>query len=219
MNAAFFAERIPSARKTIDGYAAPCIAHGGRKPNLKIRDGRSGVLLRCMSRGCAVADIAAAVGLQVADLFTTSRRNVETFAIERRHFEDTPRETLRDFIARQTTIARAARLEHTPHDTPHVRSHDVNAARVRANLVFRTDLAPIARYPWEGYSPNDTDPAWPMLFERALEELAYERAVFCNPSAMPWDAHERRHVLFPLAADRAASWMHALATSTVSIAA
>lgn len=219
MTAALFAERIPGARKTIDGYAAPCPAHGGRKLNLKIRDGRSGLLLTCWSRGCEVADVAAAVGLHVADLFTTSRRNVDNYAIERRHFEDAPRETLRDFIVRQTTIARAARIEHTPHDTPHVRSRDVNAARSRANLVFRTDLAPIAQYPWEGYSPNDTDPEWPMFFERALKELAYEMAVFRDPSAMPWDAHERRHVLYPLAADRAAAWIRTLSTSAVRLAA
>lgn len=219
MNAALFAERIPGARKTIDGYAAPCPAHNGRKPNLKIRDGRSGVLVKCMSRGCEVADIASTVGLHVSDLFTESRRNVDTYTIERRRFEDAPRETLHEFIARQRAIARAARLVHSPHDTPHFRSRDANAARLLAKLVFRIKLAPIARFPWEGYSPNDTDSAWPMLFGHALEELAYEMAVFRDPLAMPWDTHERRHVLYPLAADRAAGWMHTLSTSAARVAA
>lgn len=208
--AADFAARCPGARSIPNGYAAPCPAHGGRKPNLRVRDGRSGVLVRCMSRGCEVSEIAAAVGLHVSDLFTTARCGVDAYAVERRQFQDAPSETLRAFIARQTEEARAARLASAPHDTPRFRSRDVNTARTRANLVFRTTLAPIKRFAWEGYAPHDSDPAWPDLFGRALEELAYDLACVKDRAAMPDAIFARPASLCPMAADRAATWLRSM---------
>ena len=50
-----------------------CPAHGGADFNLSVRQGRSAVVVRCWSHGCTAADIAASLGLRVADLFDDAR--------------------------------------------------------------------------------------------------------------------------------------------------
>lgn len=49
-------------------YAARCPAHIDRSPSLSISEGDKGLLLRCFA-GCTVAEISAALGLTVGDLF------------------------------------------------------------------------------------------------------------------------------------------------------
>jgi hypothetical protein len=49
-------------------YAARCPAHGDTTPSLSISEGESAVLVRCFA-GCTVAEISAALGLTVGDLF------------------------------------------------------------------------------------------------------------------------------------------------------
>src|SRR5262245_29951525 len=50
-----------------DGYRAKCPAHDDRNPSLTIREGRTGILVKCHA-GCDTASVLAAVGLTFADL-------------------------------------------------------------------------------------------------------------------------------------------------------
>lgn len=61
--------RLDGVRKTGRGWIARCPAHEDRSPSLSIAAGEDGrVLLRCFG-GCAAAEIVAAVGMEIADLF------------------------------------------------------------------------------------------------------------------------------------------------------
>ncbi|MEK7888248.1 hypothetical protein AAB992_14105 [Burkholderia contaminans] len=63
-------DRLSGVREVAPGrWRAMCPAHDGRRPALAITETADGtVLLHCFA-GCAVADVAAAVGLDLADLF------------------------------------------------------------------------------------------------------------------------------------------------------
>src|SRR5690606_34498859 len=51
-----------------DQWRARCPAHGSRGLTLSVRDAGGTLLVRCFA-GCSVADVLAAVGLELADLF------------------------------------------------------------------------------------------------------------------------------------------------------
>jgi hypothetical protein len=62
--------RLEKVRPTgPNSWRACCPAHGGKHQNLAIRDNDGVILLKCFSKGCGAAEIAAAVGLDLADLF------------------------------------------------------------------------------------------------------------------------------------------------------
>ena len=62
--------------KRAGGWLARCPAHDDLHPSLSVDLSQDGiVLLHCFAQGCAVADITAAVGLTVADLFTNGHRD------------------------------------------------------------------------------------------------------------------------------------------------
>ena len=62
--------RLPGIRKSGErSYRAPCPAHGGRNPNLKVTETSDGrILLMCHSRGCSAEEIVNSVGLQLSDI-------------------------------------------------------------------------------------------------------------------------------------------------------
>ena len=67
-------DKLDGVRRSGNGYAARCPAHDDRSPSLTIATGDGGrVLVRCMA-GCDTADVLAAVGLAVADLFPDDPR-------------------------------------------------------------------------------------------------------------------------------------------------
>jgi hypothetical protein len=70
MSAEALLARLDKVRKRGPGqYSACCSAHEDRKPSLSVRELPDGtVLLKCWA-GCSVADIVAAVGLELHDLF------------------------------------------------------------------------------------------------------------------------------------------------------
>jgi hypothetical protein len=69
-------QRLPSARKSGQGYIAKCPAHEDHHPSLSISEGRDGcVLLKCHA-GCAFEEIVIALGLQLKDLFRANTPRV-----------------------------------------------------------------------------------------------------------------------------------------------
>lgn len=62
-------EKVRAAGK--NKWRACCPAHGGRHQNLSVAVGDDGetLLMRCFSHGCGAAEIVAAVGLELTDLF------------------------------------------------------------------------------------------------------------------------------------------------------
>ncbi len=61
--------RLDGVRQTSpDTFAAKCPAHEDRSPSVSIRDAGDRVLIHCHA-GCSAADIVAAVGLTLRDLF------------------------------------------------------------------------------------------------------------------------------------------------------
>lgn len=53
-------------------WLAHCPAHLDRNPSLQIKEGNTGVLLKCWSHGCDPKQICAALGLRLGDLFYAS---------------------------------------------------------------------------------------------------------------------------------------------------
>ena len=70
MSAAALLDRLEGVRESGPGrWIAKCSAHDDRNPSLSIRETSDGtVLIKCWA-GCGVADIVAAVGLELRDLF------------------------------------------------------------------------------------------------------------------------------------------------------
>lgn len=61
--------RLDRVRKSGRGYTARCPAHEDRSASLSVSEGTDGrVLLHCFA-GCGAADVVAALGLTLADLF------------------------------------------------------------------------------------------------------------------------------------------------------
>lgn len=69
MTAETFAELLQAKRIGSGKWQARCVSHADRNPSLSIRQGNRGVLLRCWSNGCTPAQIVAAMGLRLSDLF------------------------------------------------------------------------------------------------------------------------------------------------------
>jgi len=66
-------ELLPDVRPSRIGYVALCPAHDDNRASLSIGEGNDGrVLLHCFA-GCHVADIVAATGLEMRDLFPRTR--------------------------------------------------------------------------------------------------------------------------------------------------
>lgn len=70
MNAADFVARLEGVRQTTPtAWVARCPAHEDRSPSLSVAEGDDGrVLLHCFA-GCDVASVAAAVGVELPELF------------------------------------------------------------------------------------------------------------------------------------------------------
>lgn len=73
MSAELLLSRLDGVKDRGHGrWLAKCPAHDDRSPSLSVREADDGVvLLKCFS-GCCVADIVAAVGLELRDLFPKS---------------------------------------------------------------------------------------------------------------------------------------------------
>ena len=66
--------RLESVRQSGKGYTAKCPAHSDRSASLSVSEADGGkVLLHCFA-GCPAADVLAAVGLTLAELFPTRLR-------------------------------------------------------------------------------------------------------------------------------------------------
>ncbi len=63
-----FVARLDGVKQSGRGIMARCPAHDDRNPSLSVREGDRALLIRCWA-GCATADIVAAMGLQLSDLF------------------------------------------------------------------------------------------------------------------------------------------------------
>lgn len=67
------ADRLEGARRSGAGWTARCPTHEDRHASLKISPGKKGTLLHCHA-GCRPADIMAAVGLELQQLFEDYNR-------------------------------------------------------------------------------------------------------------------------------------------------
>ncbi len=69
--AAALLDRLDRVKQTgADRWIARCPAHEDRTPSLSVRETADGtVLIKCFGPGCSAADIVAAVGLELRDLF------------------------------------------------------------------------------------------------------------------------------------------------------
>lgn len=65
--------RFPDAKKNGKGFKAKCPAHEDNNPSLKITEGVDGKILFYCHAQCTPADVAAAIGLDMSDLFPVSK--------------------------------------------------------------------------------------------------------------------------------------------------
>ncbi len=64
--------RLKGARQAGSGWSARCPAHDDKSPSLSVQEGDDGRVLLCCHAGCTTADVAAAIGMKVADLMPTN---------------------------------------------------------------------------------------------------------------------------------------------------
>jgi hypothetical protein len=77
-------DRLERVRKAGDrSWSARCPAHADKGPSLKVSDKDGTILIHCFA-GCSVHDIAAAVGVNLSDLFPPRNpREAASYARER----------------------------------------------------------------------------------------------------------------------------------------
>jgi hypothetical protein len=68
-------DRLEGVRKSGSGWIACCPAHADRFASLSVNDGDDGRILAHCFAGCDVSEVLAAVGLTLADLFSTAIRD------------------------------------------------------------------------------------------------------------------------------------------------
>jgi hypothetical protein len=102
--------RLEHVRRSGNGWTARCPAHADRTASLSVAVGDDGrVLCHCFA-GCAVADVVAAVGLSVADLFAARLGDLSPMAREerRRAARDADWSAAVRVLARESAVALAA---------------------------------------------------------------------------------------------------------------
>lgn len=89
MTAESIAELLHARRIGPNRWQARCPVHLDKHPSLTIRQGHSGVLLRCWSARCSTEQIVTALGLSMADLFSdgglTPQRRAHAVAQRQAH--------------------------------------------------------------------------------------------------------------------------------------
>jgi len=74
MNTDAILERLEAVRPAGPGrWTARCPAHDDRRPSLSVAVGRDGRTLLYCHAGCTLAEVLAALGLRVRDLFPAGR--------------------------------------------------------------------------------------------------------------------------------------------------
>jgi len=68
-------------------WTAQCPAHNDRSPSLTIRETHDRILIRCWA-SCAVADVCAAIGMTLADLYHDRRAKPDPVVLRRRRAAD-----------------------------------------------------------------------------------------------------------------------------------
>lgn len=64
---------LARVKRNADGWVSECPAHEDRSPSLSVREGEDGRILVHCHAGCTPAEVVAALGLTMADLFTDPR--------------------------------------------------------------------------------------------------------------------------------------------------
>ncbi|MFK2876869.1 hypothetical protein [Rhodanobacter hydrolyticus] len=129
--------RLDGVRKAGRGWIARCPAHQDRSPSLSITEREDGVLLVHCHGGCEVADVCAAVGLKVGDLFPrTDTRSLTPQ--QRREFRQTAmiprcRAALNVLATESTVLLLAADQLSDGHP---LSPNDLTRVRVAALRVF-----------------------------------------------------------------------------------
>lgn len=106
-------DRLEKVRERGPGrWMACCPAHEDKSPSLSIRETSDGViLLKCFGPGCSAADIVAAVGLELRDLFPEKLSDHIPSRRDRNHFH-AAREALKAIRVEVMIVAIAGETVH-----------------------------------------------------------------------------------------------------------
>lgn len=108
MTAATLLDRLEAVRENGPGrWLARCPAHEDRSPSLSIRETSDGTILVHDFAGCSPADILAAVGLELKDLFPEPLEHHRAPRRDRRH-QHAAREALKVMATEATVLQVAA---------------------------------------------------------------------------------------------------------------
>jgi hypothetical protein len=164
---------------------AQCPVHGSRGGTLSISELSDHVVLLKCHAGCSADAILRAIGLTMKSLFPVSSA-LRDRAQERSAFRvESPvhqRRLVRAAISRGLEQTRLRLRLELGFDRP-LRASDLNSIRASINAIYGTRLAPLPAARWEGWAPHDTDPLWPMLYERQLRNVMITK--YSDPEAEP----------------------------------
>lgn len=152
-----------------------------RRASLSVAESASDfrVVLNDFGGATAEAEVSAR-GMTMAELFVPHgraelRRRDEEVLRLRHRYKKTPTKVVREMLGREIERLRKRDDPESESVRP-LRTDEINAARARVSRILGiAPLSTVAREPWEGWAPWDTDPLWPALFERAVFEVMCER--------------------------------------------
>ena len=105
-------ERLDRVKECGPGrWMARCPSHEDKSPSLSIREAQDGTILLHDFAGCGAADIVAAVGLQLSDLFPNKLADCIPARRDRKHFH-AAREALKALKFEVLLVAMAAEDVH-----------------------------------------------------------------------------------------------------------
>ncbi len=95
-----FVARLEKVRKSGDRqWTARCPAHADKGPSLRVTDNEGVILIHCFA-GCSAAEVVAAAGLQLSDLFPPRDKHERAIYLRERLTKD----TLKD-MQQEVTVA------------------------------------------------------------------------------------------------------------------
>ncbi len=159
--------RLDGVHGLSENFRARCPAHGSRGGTLAVRAGRDGVVLLTCHAGCEVLTIVAAVGLEMRDLWPRERRSA-TRVVSRPSKTELANELERaaQLHRDERSLDSSQRLVHA--DLVTIR----RTVSVRCGVTLPTIERRVADSWAGGY---EREPLFPLLVDRAWEELWLER--------------------------------------------
>jgi hypothetical protein len=171
------AQLLEKPRKSSGGWVARCPVHDDRLPSLSIHDGKKGTILHCHA-SCRIADICAALGIKVAQLFPDYNPNGGGSSSIDLMLRELVKKSRADSYV-PSTLGAVMGMAFTGEDDDWFRAYEFNSelmdlefeeAYKMWGIVAETAVREYLRSWWDTLDPKTRD--WFDIREKAMKKLA-----------------------------------------------